>query len=230
MSKKDERMERPITVQDEMASLLPFYITGRLGFRDQMRVEQWIEDNPHAEKALENAYADQRASIDANESIASPSGALGRLLKDIDAEPSQAWSNYVGGNMLSWIASWLNVIPSALTWGAVTALLLVTAIQSSLLFTKGEQKPYEISNGGSGQNNSADKGISAFIRFAPNTGIDDISALLTKAGAMIVDGPRGKNAYVIRLRKDKKLPSIKDRLTSLGKRSDLVHFIAEKKE
>ena len=46
MSKKDGTMNRPISVQDEMASLLPFYITGRLGLRDQMRVEQWIEDNP----------------------------------------------------------------------------------------------------------------------------------------------------------------------------------------
>ena len=229
MSKKDEIMERPITVQDEMASLLPFYITGRLGLRDQMRVEQWINDNPRGQQALDNAYADQRAAIDANEAINSPSGALGRLLKDIDAEPSQAWSNYVGGNMLSWVMSWLNVIPSTLTWGAVAALLLVTVVQSSLLFTKGGETPYEISGGGKSAD-AASKGTSAFIRFAPNTGIDDISTLLHKAGAMIIDGPRARNAYVIRLRQDKDLPSVKQRLAELGKRSDLVHFIAEKKE
>ena len=136
MSKKDETM-LGTSLQNEVASLLPFYITGRLGLRDQMRVEQWIKDDPRGQKALDNAYADQRASIDANEAIASPSGALGRLLKDIDAEPSQAWSNYVGGNALSWVMSWLNVIPSTLTWGAVAALLLVTVTQSTLLLTKG---------------------------------------------------------------------------------------------
>jgi hypothetical protein len=231
MSKKDEPMERPVSLQDEMASLLPFYITGRLGLRDQMRVEQWIDENPRGQKALENAYADQRASIDANEAINSPSGALGRLLKDIDAEPAQAWSNYVGGNALSWAMSWLNVIPSTLTWGAVAALLLVTVVQSTLLFNKGTETPYEISSGGSGSGTKGElKGTKAFIRFAPHTGIEDISSLLNEAGAMIIDGPRAKNAYVIQLKEDKNLPSVTERLAKLGKRTDLVHFIAEKKE
>ena len=230
MSKKDEAMERPLNIEDEMAALLPFYITGRLGLRDQMRVEQWIDESNRGPEALENAYADQRASIDANEAIASPTGALGRLLKDIDQEPSQAWSNYVGGNALSWVMSWLNIIPSTLTWGAVAALLLVTVIQSSLLITKGPQNPYEISGGAqNGGVKGVPDAISAFIRFAPNTGIDDISALLNTAGAMIIDGPRGNNAYIIRLRPDTTLPSIKQRLATLAKRTDLVHFIAEKK-
>ncbi len=229
MSKKEHKM-LGTSLQNEVASLLPFYITGRLGLRDQMRVEQWLKDDPRGQKALDNAYADQRASIDANEAIASPSGALGRLLKDIDAEPSQAWSNYVGGNMLSWIKSWLNVIPSTLTWGAVAALLLVTVTQSTLLLTKGTNTPFEVSNGNSGSvTNQGIKGTSAFIRFAPNTGIDDISTLLSGVGAVLIDGPRGKNTYVIHLKEDKNLPSIKDRLANLGKRSDLVHFIAEKK-
>ncbi len=233
MSKKDETMESPISLQNEMASLLPFYITGRLGLRDQMRVEQWIDEDPQGQKALENAYVDQRASIDANEAIASPSGALGRLLKDIDNEPSQAWSNYVGGNMLSFVMSWLNVIPSTLTWGAVSALLLVTVVQSTLLLTdnRGSSSSYEVSSGSyEPLGDSTDKGVHAFIRFAPNTGIDDISTLLNSVGAMIVDGPRAKNAYVIRFRQDNKLPPVKDRLASLGKRSDIVHFIAKKKE
>ncbi len=229
MSKKEYKM-LGTSLQNEVASLLPFYITGRLGLRDQMRVEQWLKDDPRGQKALDNAYADQRASIDANEAIASPSGALGRLLKDIDAEPSQAWSNYVGGNMLSWIKSWLNIIPSTLTWGAVAALLLVTVTQSTLLLNKGTNTPFEVSNGNSGSaTNQGIKGTSAFIRFAPNTGINDISALLSSVGAVLIDGPRGKNTYVIRLKEDKNLPSIKDRLANLGKRSDLVHFIAEKK-
>ncbi len=230
MSKKEDKM-LGTSLQNEVASLLPFYITGRLGLRDQMRVEQWLKDDPRGQKALDNAYADQRASIDANEAIASPSGALGRLLKDIDAEPSQAWSNYVGGNMLSWIKSWLNVIPSTLTWGAVAALLLVTVTQSTLLLTKGTNTSFEVSNGKSGSTtNRGIKGTSAFIRFAPNTGINDISTLLSGVGAVLIDGPRGKNTYVIRLIEDKNLPSIKDRLAKLGKRSDLVHFIAEKKD
>ncbi len=231
MSRKDDIMDRPVSLEDEMAALLPFYITGRLGLRDQMRVEQWINDDPRGRKALENAYADQRASIDANEAINSPPGALGRLLKDIDAEPAQAWSNYVGGNMASWIMSWLSVIPSTLTWGAVAALLLVTVVQSSLLITRGTDKPFEIAGGETtGPALENRKGLTAFIRFAPNTGIDDISTLLNEAGAMIIDGPRARNAYVIRLREDKNLPPVKDRLANLGKRTDLVHFIAPKKE
>ncbi|MCP4936041.1 MAG: hypothetical protein GY927_18025 [bacterium] len=230
MSKEEEKM-LGTSLQNEVASLLPFYITGRLGLRDQMRVELWLKDNPRGQKALDNAYADQRASIDANEAIASPTGALGRLLKDIDAEPSQAWSNYVGGNMLSWIKSWLNIIPSTLAWGAVAALLLVTVTQSTLLLQKGTHIPFEVSNGKSGSATNPElKGTSAFIRFAPNTGINDISSLLSGVGAILIDGPRGKNTYVIHLKKDKNLPSIKDRLAKLGKHSDLVHFIAEKKD
>ncbi len=230
MSEKDDTM-LGTSLQNEVASLLPFYITGRLGLRDQMRVEQWLKDDPRGQKALDNAYADQRASIDANEAIASPSGALGRLLKDIDAEPSQTWSNYVGGNMLSWVMSWLNIIPSTLTWGAVAALLLVTVTQSTLLLTKTTNTPFEVSNGKNGAATNPDiKGTSAFIRFAPNTGINDISTLLHEAGAVLIDGPRGKNTYGIRLVEDNKRPSIKERLASLAKRSDLVHFIAEKKD
>ncbi len=231
MSEKDKPMEPPVDLQDEMAALLPFYITGRLGLRDQIRVEQWIEEDPRGQKALENAYADQRASIDANEAINSPPGALGRLLKDIDAEPSQAWSNYVGGNMASWIMSWLNVIPSTLTWGAVAALLLVTVVQSTLLLHRGNENSFEISSGGSDSLTTAgQKGTRAFIRFAPETGIGEISALLNRAGAMIIDGPRAKNVFIILLRKDKNLPPVKQRLAGLRKRSDLVYFIAEKKE
>ncbi len=228
MSKKDETMRTSIALQDEIAALLPFYITGRLGLRDQMRVEQWIKENPQGQKALENTYADQRASIDANEAINSPPGALGRLLKDIDNEPSQAWSNYVGGNMASWIMSWLNVIPSTLVWGSVAALLLVTVTQSTLLLTNDNDRPYEVS---SGETRAAStKGTTAFIRFAPDTGITELSRLLNKYGAMIIDGPRGKNTYVIRFKTDKSLPDIKTRLASLGKRTDLVHFIAMKKD
>ena len=66
MSKKEDKM-LGTSLQNEVASLLPFYITGRLGLRDQMRVEQWLKDDPRGQNALDNAYADLRASIDANE-------------------------------------------------------------------------------------------------------------------------------------------------------------------
>ena len=221
-------MKRPATHKNEMAALLPFYITGRLGLRDQMRIEQWIEESPRGAKALENAYADQRAAINANEAISSPSGALGRLLKDIDKEPSQAWSNYVGGNMASWIMSWLNVIPSALTWTAVAALAFITIIQSSLLWTHEQAITDKMSGAPLSQTRSQAKTMSAFIRFAPNTGINEISTLLKKAGATIIDGPKSNNAYIIRFAAGKNLPPIKQRLTALAKRSDLVHFVAPK--
>ena len=231
MSKQNEKRDRPITVQDEMASLLPFYITGRLGLRDQMRVEQWVKDGPQGQKALENAYADQRAAIDANEAIASPSGALGRLLMEIDAEPSQAWSNYVGGNMASWIMSWLNIIPSTFTWGALAALLLVTSIQSTLLWKSVEPPSYEIASGADKLLTGIKKSDTiAYIRFIPGSGISDLSALLNAAGARIIDGPRGNNAYLIALRKDAKLPLAAQRINMLAKRSDLVHLVIEQKQ
>ncbi len=231
MNNRNENRDRPISVQDEMAALLPFYITGRLGLRDQMRVEQWVEDSPRGPKALENAYADQRSAIDANEAIASPSGTLGQLLKDIDAEPSQAWSNYVGGNMASWIMSWLNIIPSTFTWGMLAALLLITTIQSTLLWKDVDPSRFEIGQGNSNEmpRRKADEKI-ATIRFAPGTGISDLSALLKRVGAHIIDGPHGNNAYIIAFRKDNKLPSAQQRLAQLAERTDLVHLIIEKPE
>ena len=231
MSLRSEKIDRPITVQDEMASLLPFYITGRLGLRDQMRIEQWIEDSPQGQKALENAYADQRAAIDANEAIASPRGALGRLLKDIDNEPSQAWSNYVGGNMASWIMSWLNIIPSTFTWGAVAALLLVTMVQSSLLWDNAQKPSYEIVSGNDKIILRGQKGdLFAYVRFQPGTGIDRLSSLLKEVGASIIDGPRAQNTYLVAFHEDKNLPSVKTRLHELAKRTDLVQLVMEKKK
>lgn len=230
MNNKDKPARGTLSQTDEMASLLPFYITGRLGLRDQIRVRQWLDEYPLGQKALENAFADQRASIDANEAINSPPGALGRLLKDIDKTPSKGWSGYVGGDAFSWLMGWLNIIPSPLIWGVVGALLLVTAIQSTLLLTGDRDIAEEnTAKGTTADTLPAIKGPEAFIRFAPHTGIDEISALLNSVGAVITDGPRGQNAYVIRFRQDKSLPPVEKRMAELQRRADLVHFIAGKK-
>ena len=231
MNNRNENRDRPITVQDEMAALLPFYITGRLGLRDQMRVEQWVEDSSQGQKALENAYGDQRSAIDANEAIVSPSGTLGQLLKDIDAEPSQAWSNYVGGNMASWIMSWLNIIPSGFTWGALLSLLLLTTIQSTLLWKTVETPSWKISSEASEKLRDLIGGEKiAYIHFAPNAQLQTISSLLTSLGARIVDGPRSPNIYIIAFRKDKNLPPVQQRIHQLAKRTDLVQRITDKQK
>jgi len=236
MNKSDKKRQQQVSVKNEITSLLPFYITGRLGLRDQIRVEQWLEENAAGQKALENAYDEQRACINANETISSPSNALGQLLRDIDKEPAQGWSYYVSSNALAsasnWLMSWLNWIPSTITWAAVAALLLVTLTQSALLWRRDEPPAPPPASPASPDKSAKPNGqtITALILFAPGVGIDRISSLLTSLGATIENGPRQDGSFIIMLHAKKTGPSPEQRLKDLAKRIDLVSFIVSKEE
>jgi anti-sigma-K factor RskA len=208
---------------DDIASLLPFYVAGTLEETEAREVARWLETDPRGPAALERALDEQAEVIAANERVKVPSGSLARLMQDVDREPRKAAFRVTRLGLLSRIAEWLAETPPAVSWAAAGALALVVIVQNAPIIFQGGEKPYEVSSGA-----PADSGTLYLIRFADGADMAAVSAALSEAGAVIVDGPKGKGNFIVRLAEGDAYGPAKDRVETLRARRDIVTLIIER--
>jgi hypothetical protein len=191
-------MNKKILEQEpgEIEALLPWHAAGTLSARDTRRVEDALARDPSLARqyaAIQEEYAE---TIALNESLGAPSArAMQKLFAAIDAEPARRPSGSLRFSMR--IAEFFaSLSPRTLAFSAALgalALLLQAGVIGAILAKQ---------QGGTFQTASLPKetitrtlgqetGPRAFVRFAPDARVADITAFLDANQASIIDSTVG---------------------------------------
>lgn len=215
MSKEPKALSK----REQIEAMLPWYERGQLEDADAKRVEKYLADNPGVADQLALIEEERGETILLNETRGAPSGrALDRLMDSIEAHeaanPSLASTKKA---VWGWASRLVGApVPARLQWIAAAAAILIVVqgvslgvlLTSGTPFGEGADKPagqsYETASGptrgvvrepGSG----AVKGTFALVQFTDTAKISDINAILTEKGFTLVEGPKPRGFYRIRI-------------------------------
>jgi hypothetical protein len=176
----------------EIEMLLPWHATGTLNPRDARRVEEALARDPELARqyaAIREEYAE---TIDLNESLGAPSArAMRKLFAAIDAEPASkpSLSRGIWTRIAGFFAS---LSPRTLAWSSsLGALLLV--LQAGVIGTLVKNQPASFQTASLSMDEPVTRSLGAepppraLVRFAPDARVADITALLDRYQAAIID-------------------------------------------
>jgi hypothetical protein len=180
----------------EMEMLLPWHATGALGGRDSRRVEEALARDRDLARQFAVIREEYAETIHLNESLGAPSArAMQKLFSAIDAEPApkQRASLNIGARFVGFFAK---LSPRTLAWsGSVGALaLLLQAGLIAVVLIGNRPASFETASLSTNEPITRDLAVSlprAMVRFVPDARVSDISALLDKYQASIIEGGKG---------------------------------------
>lgn len=182
--------------RDEIEALLPWYVSGKLDARTRARVDRYLETHPESRAHLELVRQESDESIAVNESIAPPGPeALDRLRASIAAAPQRRplWTQ-----LTERLADWISgLAPPQLALAAVAAALVVmlqAAVIGALVLERASPPAYQTAS----DDVTVGEGTELLVGFAETATVGEVSAILKKLDAVVVDGPRA-GLYRIRL-------------------------------
>jgi hypothetical protein len=183
----------------EIELLLPWHAAGTLNARDSRRVEEALARDPELARQYAVIREEYAGTIDLNESLGAPSvRAMQKLFAAIDAEPARKPSASL--NMAAWLAGFFSSLsPRAVAWSAglgAIVLVLQAGIIAAVLINN---RPASFETASLSTNEPITRELAAaaapspraLVRFAPDARVSDITALLDKYQASIVDGKSG---------------------------------------
>jgi hypothetical protein len=176
----------------EIEMLLPWHAAGTLNARDARRVEEALARDPELARqyaAIREEYAE---TIDLNESLGAPSArAMRKLFAAIDAEPAStpSLSRGIWARIAGFFAS---LSPRTLAWSSsLGALVLV--LQAGVIGTLVKNQPASFQTASLSVDEPITRSLGAeappraLVRFAPDARVADITALLDRYQAAIID-------------------------------------------
>jgi anti-sigma factor RsiW len=177
----------------EIEMLLPWHAAGTLNPRDARRVDEALARDPELAKqyaAIREEYAE---TIDLNESLGAPSArAMQKLFAAIDTEPAgkPSLSRGISTRIAGFFAS---LSPRTLAWSSgigALALLLQAGVIGTVLM-KNQPTSFQTASLSMDEPVTRSLGVEAppraLVRFAPDARVADITALLDRYQAAIVD-------------------------------------------
>ena len=191
-------MSKKMLEQDpsEIEMLLPWHAAGTLNSRDARRVDEALAGDPELARqyaAIRQEYAE---TIDLNESLGAPSArAMRKLFAAIDAEPAAKppLSRSISARIAGFFAS---LSPRTLAWSSsLGALVLV--LQAGVIGTLVKNQPAAFHTASLSMDEPVTRSLGAepppraLVRFAPDARIADITALLDRYQAAIVETQGG---------------------------------------
>src|SRR5882757_5366590 len=182
----------------DIEMLLPWHAAGTLNARDARRVEDALARDP----ALARQYAvireEYAETIALNESLGAPSvRAMQKLFAAIDAEPARKPS--VSLNISTRISEFFaSLSPRTLAYSAAfgAVLMLVQAGVIGAILAKQQGGTFQTASLSGPRETAArtpgqESGPRAFVRFAPDARVSDITAFLDANQAVIIDSTAG---------------------------------------
>jgi anti-sigma factor RsiW len=181
----------------EIEMLLPWHAAGTLNARDSRRVEEALARDSGLARQYAVIREEYAETIDLNEGLGAPSArAMQRLFAAIDVEPVRKprASLNVAGRFTGFFA---NLSPRTLAWSAslgALAVLLQAGVIGAVLMSN-RPASFETASLSNDETSYRDIGPitppRALVRFAPDARIADITVLLDKYQATIIDGAKG---------------------------------------
>jgi anti-sigma factor RsiW len=181
----------------EIEMLLPWHAAGTLNARDARRVDEALAHDSELARQYAAIREEYTETIDLNESLGAPSmRAMQKLFTAIDAEPVRKPSASL--RFSARIAEFFaRLSPRTLAWSAslgALALLLQAGVISAVL-VKNQAASYQTASLSTNEPVSRDLAAGAppraLVRFAPDARVADITAMLDRYQASIVDGGKG---------------------------------------
>jgi anti-sigma factor RsiW len=181
----------------EIEMLLPWHAAGTLNARDSRRVEEALARDAELARQYAVIREEYAETIHLNESLGAPSArAMQKLFTAIDAEPAR--KPQVSLNLAARFTGFFaKLSPRTLAWSAslgALALLLQAGLIGAVL-TNNRPASFETASLSSNEPVTRDLGAAALpralVRFVPDARVADITALLEKYQASIVDGAKG---------------------------------------
>jgi anti-sigma factor RsiW len=183
----------------EIELLLPWHAAGTLNAREARKVDDALARDPQLARQYAVIREEYAGTIDLNESLGAPSTrAMQRLFAAIDAEPARQPSASLGiGTRISGFFASLS--PRTLAWasGLAAVALLVQAGFIGTVLMSNQPASFQTASLSMNEQQSITRDLSAtpparaLVRFAPDARVGDVTALLDKYQASIVDGAKG---------------------------------------
>ena len=181
----------------EIELLLPWHAAGTLNARDARKVDEALARDPELARQYAVIREEYTETIDLNESLGAPSGrAMQKLFAAIDAEPAREAraSSKIAARFTGFFAQ---LSPRTLAWSAslgALALLLQAGVIGAVLVSN---RPASFETASLSTNEAITRDLAtaalprALVRFAPEARVADVTALLEKYQASIVEGAKG---------------------------------------
>jgi len=180
----------------EIELLLPWHAAGTLNARDRRKVDEALAHDPELARQYAVIREEYAETIDLNESLGVPSSAQAmlKLFAAIDVAPAQAQTNRRSLDVVArFINFFANLSPRTLAWSTSAAMLLVF-LQAGVIGTVlMSDRPTSFQTASLNTNESMTRGLviglpRALVRFVPGARFSDITALLDRYQASVVDG------------------------------------------
>jgi len=181
----------------EIELLLPWHAAGTLNARDARKVEEALARDSELARQYAVIREEYAGTIDLNESLGAPSArAMQKLFAAIDAEPAreQGASLKFAARFANFFAS---ISPRTLAWSASLAALVVVLQAAIITGVLMNNRPASYQTASLSMNEPITRDLAAaappraLVRFVPDARVGDITALLDKYQASIVDGAKG---------------------------------------
>ena len=206
---------------DEIAALLPWYVSGKISANDKARVDAYAKAHPEVLNHIALARDEADVVFADNAAISPPRDGLARLQKSLASSP-RARLHSVQTSFLDQIGQWLqSLAPRQLAYaGLAAAALLIMQVASVGSLLSQQTGQFQTASGP-----AATAGSFALVAFQPAAPQSTITAFLADNGFVITDGPKTGGMYRVRV-SDKGLAQndIDAVVTKLKARTDLVAF------
>jgi hypothetical protein len=214
-------------VQD-IETLLPWHAAGTLNRRDAERVNSAMSADSELARRFALVREELNETIHLNESLGAPSArCMERVFAAIDAEGARAPARR-SFDLVGWIASVMSGLsPRTLAYGAGVACIAI-AVQGAVLTgvvmtdptVPGPKLASAETEGGVPQ---------AVIRFSPRATVSDITKFLDAHKVTVIDGPRNKGFYTLRLSNEALAPgAVSKIIREMQGETNIVELIASK--
>ena len=209
---------------DEIAALLPWYVTGKISAEDRAKVDAYAERHPEVRKHLVLARDEADVTFAVNQEIAPPKAGLDKLKASLASSPVVRLKS-AQASLLDRVGTWLGGFsPRQLAYAGVAAALAIVVQSASIgsLMLQRAGPGYQVANGPSVE---AGKGTFALVSFQPAAPAGTLSAFLADNKFMITEGPKAGGVFVVRvsdqvLSKD----AAEAAVAKLKARTDLISF------
>ena len=209
---------------DEIAALLPWYITGKISAEDRAKVDAYVERHPEVRKHLVLAREEADVTFAVNQEIAPPKAGLDKLKASLASSPVVRLKS-AQASLLDRVGTWLGGFsPRQLAYAGVAAALAIVVQSASIgsLMLERAGPGYQVANGPSVD---AGKGTFALVSFQPAAPAGTLSAFLADNKFMITEGPKAGGVFVVRV-SDQALSkdAAEAAVAKLKARTDLISF------
>ncbi len=210
---------------DEIAALLPWYVSGKISPADKARVDAYAKDHPELVRQIALAREEADAVFAANQEIHVPWAAVDKLRESLEANPTVRMQA-VKASFIDRIGALLDALtPRQLAYAGLAAVLALAiqagALSSLLLHNQGAYHT------ASGPSEALGKGTFALVAFQPAAPQSTVTAFLADSGFTIIDGPRAGGLYRLRISEEVlDSAAAATAIEKLKARADLVSFAA----